>query len=105
MAIGNKLKKTLEQKKLTVTQLSRDSGVSKNTIYGIIKRDNQTLSPNVAVKIAKTLRIPLGDLMFWDDGDEARNKILSAYDSLNAIGQIEAEKRIMQLTEMYKYQK
>ena len=37
------LKEILKQKKITVRQLAKDSGISENTLYGIIKRDNKTL--------------------------------------------------------------
>ena len=61
MAIGRKLKEILKQKKITVRQLAKDSGISENTLYGIIKRDNKTLDPDIAAKIVDCLQISIDE--------------------------------------------
>lgn len=114
MAIGSKLKEILKQKKITVKQLAKDSGISENTLYGIIKRDNKTLNPDIAAKIVDCLQIPINELLSWDefvasakiefDDRMTRKKLLSSYDSLNTLGRIEAEKRVSELTQIQKYQ-
>ena len=57
MAIGKQLKKILNDKKMTVKELAEKSGVSVNTLYGIIARDNLTIKPDIAVKIKSVLEI------------------------------------------------
>lgn len=114
MAIGRKLKEILKQKKITVRQLAKDSGISENTLYGIIKRDNKTLDPDIAAKIVDCLQISIDELISWDefiastkiefDDMMTRNKLLSSYSSLNTLGRIEAEKRVTELTQIHKYQ-
>lgn len=115
MAIGIRLKEILKQKKMTVKQLSENSGVSENTLYGIIKRDNKTINPDIAAKIVDCLHIPINELLSWDefvdsakiefDDIENKRKLLSAYDALNTTGRIEAQKRVTELTQIYKYQR
>ena len=57
MAIGKLLKDLLNDKKMTVKELAEKSGVSVNTLYGIIARDNLTIKPDIAEKISNVLGI------------------------------------------------
>lgn len=115
MAIGTRLKELLSEKKITVRELAAISGISENTLYGIIKRDNKTVKPNTAGKIADALQIPINELISFDDfiqstkiefeDIENRQKLLDAYDQLNNDGKIEATKRVSELTEITRYQR
>jgi transcriptional regulator with XRE-family HTH domain len=58
MAIGTNLKALLKSKNMTVKELSERSGVSVNTLYGIIQRDNLTIKPEIDMKLSDTLGIP-----------------------------------------------
>lgn len=92
MAIGIRLKEILKQKKMTVKQLSENSGVSENTLYGIIKRDNKTINPDIATKITTALEIKIADLMGISDYiNSVENEIRQAtnfYDYLASLGYI-----------------
>ena len=110
MAIGTRLKELLKQKKMTVKQLSNQSGISENTLYGIIKRDNKTINPDIAGKIVDCLEISINELLSLDefinsskielDDIENKKKMLSSYDALNNLGRIEAEKRVSELVQI-----
>ena len=43
MALGKRLKSILEEKGITILELSQITGISKNTLYAITKRDNDTM--------------------------------------------------------------
>jgi len=115
MAIGTRLKEILKQKKMTVKQLSEISGVSENTLYGIIKRDNKTINPDIAGKIVDALGIGINHLLSLEEFTDSikiefndienKKKLLSSYDTLNNTGRIEAEKRVTELTQIKKYQR
>ena len=57
--IGHTLKNILEKKKLNVTQLSRETGISPQTLYSIINRDNMKIGFDVLLKICRTLDVPM----------------------------------------------
>lgn len=90
MAIGIRLKEILKQKKMTVKQLSENSGVSENTLYGIIKRDNKTINPDIATKITTALEIKIADLMgisdYLEDAEQAIHETTSFKDYLGVLG-------------------
>lgn len=115
MAIGAKLKLLLKQRKMTVTELADKTGISINTLYGIIKRDNKTINPDTAAKIVDCLGVSIAELLSFDefvesakiefDDIENRKKLLLSYDALNNAGRIEAEKRVSELVQISKYQR
>jgi transcriptional regulator with XRE-family HTH domain len=57
MAIGKNLKAILKYKDMTAKELAEKSGVSVNTLYGIIQRDNSTIKPDIDAKISNVLEI------------------------------------------------
>lgn len=79
MAIGKNLKRILTQEDITVQELARKSGVSANTIYGIIKRDNETVKPEILKNIVNTLNISTRDLLDIDSNNLKRNIRLDYY--------------------------
>lgn len=67
MAIGKRLKELLKQHGMTVRELAEKSGVSENTLYAIIKRDNKTLNPDIAAKISEALQVSIDQIILWDE--------------------------------------
>lgn len=63
MGIGVNLKKILKNKNMTVQHVSRKTGISPNTLYGIIKRDNKTVKPEILKKISKVVDVPIWELL------------------------------------------
>lgn len=67
MAIGKRLKELLQQRGMTVRELAVKSGISENTLYAIIKRDNKTLNPDIAAKISEALQISIDQIILWNE--------------------------------------
>jgi len=63
LGIGEKLKKALSQKGMTVKELSEKSGVSLNTLYSITKRDSESINYNTIDKISRALNVPAAEFM------------------------------------------
>ena len=74
MAIGKRLKELLKEKKITVKQLANLSGVSENTLYAIIKRDNKKLNHDIANRIARSLDVDVY-MLLGIETDNALNTI------------------------------
>lgn len=76
MGAGTRLKQLLEEKNVTIKELSLMSGVSINTLYGITKRDNITIKNEILTPIADVLGVPPqyilgldGEALIWTDDD------------------------------------
>lgn len=61
MGEGRRLKEYLMNKNITIAQLSRDSGISQNTLYATIKRDS-SISADTLSKLAKALDVEASEL-------------------------------------------
>ena len=72
MGIGTNLKLALKEHNLTVAELSRKTGISTNTFYAMIRRDNNKISPEMLKKICDNTDITVYDLL--DDYDELAAK-------------------------------
>ena len=72
MGIGTNLKLALKEHDLTVAELSRKTGISTNTFYAMIRRDNNKISPEMLKKICDNTNITVYDLL--DDYDELAAK-------------------------------
>lgn len=59
MGMGQYIKSLAKEKGMTLQQLAEQADVSINTVYGIIKRDSETVSPKIAAKLALALDIPV----------------------------------------------
>ena len=68
MAIGKYIEQQIKNKHMSLKEFSKLSGISYNTLYAIVKRDNSTIKPEILKKIAYTLDVQLSD--FFDIGDE-----------------------------------
>jgi Uncharacterized protein conserved in bacteria len=62
----------LKEHDLTVAELSRKTGISTNTFYAMIRRDNNKISPEMLKKICDNTDITVYDLL--DDYDELAAK-------------------------------
>lgn len=63
MAIGSRLKEILKEKKMTIAELSEKSGVPKNTLYAITKRDSEYVRLYTLEKIAQVLNVKVTDII------------------------------------------
>lgn len=68
MAIGKKLEALLQAKGVKPGTLATETGISKNTIYAIIKRDNEMVNMGTLDKIASALGVSI-DYFFDKDMD------------------------------------
>ena len=66
--IGNTLKQILSQRGMSVSELARASGVSSQTLYSLIKRDNMKADFDVLLKICGALDLPVSTFGGGDDG-------------------------------------
>ena len=79
MGIGYKIKELAGLKEINLKELSRKADVSYNTLYAIVQRDNESVRPDILIKIAKALEVPIWELYGVspeDDEVESGNKIL-----------------------------
>lgn len=63
MGIGKRIKTYLDEQKKTVRWLSKQTGINENTLYAMIKRDSDKISPESVVKISEALSIDPMELL------------------------------------------
>lgn len=68
MGLGKRLKDVLKKKNITVQRLSKMTGISANTLYAIIKRDNKSMQAENLINIARALNVSIDEL-FSEDYD------------------------------------
>ena len=68
MNIGSRLKQILEERGMTVSQLSRESGVPAQTLYAMINRDSNKADMDIMAKMLLALDMDLMEFL----GLEAR---------------------------------
>lgn len=57
--IGSVLKDLLAERNMNVIELSRDTGISAQTLYSIIKRDNMKIDFDMLLNICRVLDVPV----------------------------------------------
>lgn len=62
MGIGSRIDALISARGTRPGTLAREAGVSKNTVYSIIKRDNDKVDPDILARLAKALAVPLSAL-------------------------------------------
>lgn len=67
MGFGYKLKDVLREKKMTVKELSKITGISLNTLYSITKRDTSIPNDEIIQKISSALNIQESDLLDYSN--------------------------------------
>lgn len=124
MGIGINLKRALREHELTVAELSRKTGISSNTFYAMIRRDNNKISPEMLKKICDNTDISVYELLDNYDGlaakyydpmatkeeqdigdyilttiknDENLGHIIEIYEKLNNVGKNMAYEHISEL--------
>lgn len=66
MGLGSNIKKILQEKNITIKELSEKTGISVNTLYAITKRDSKSANIETLIKISQALDVPINTLV--DDG-------------------------------------
>ena len=69
MGIGKRLGELIEQRGTRPGTLAREAGVSKNTIYSMIKRDNDKADADTLARLARALHVPVS--AFYTDAEQA----------------------------------
>ena len=59
MSIGKRLEELINYRNKNVNRVAREAGISPQTIYGIIKRDNTKVDINILMALAKELNVTL----------------------------------------------
>ena len=67
MGMGQILKDVLKEKGMTIKTLSDITGISKNTLYAITKRDSVNVRADNVEKIASALNISPAYLLGWSN--------------------------------------
>lgn len=88
MSIGTKLKSLIDYRDTNVNKLAKETNISPQTIYGIIKRDNTKVDIGILQALADNLNVTLD---FFATGDTNKNsieeeEIISLYKKLDAYG-------------------
>ena len=59
MSIGKRLEELINYRNTNANRVAREAGISPQTIYGIIKRDNTKVDINILMALAKELNVTL----------------------------------------------
>ena len=114
MGVGLRLKECLRENHMTIKELAEISGISKNTLYAITKRDPQKVDNFTIGVIARILDVPPTRLLFDPLPSELQplynqikgEKLLNAaFKNLNEIGQQKAVEQVSDLAKIPDYQK
>ena len=80
--IGKTLQALLDEKDINVNELSKMIGVSNQTLYSIIKRDNMKIDFEILLKICKALNVNV-DYFYSDYTDSDKTFKYSSNSKLN----------------------
>ena len=72
--IGEKLDTLLKAKGIRPGTLAKMTGIPKETIYSIIKRNNKRINLSNMERIAETLEVPMEYFLSGDDADPAQKE-------------------------------
>ncbi len=72
MGIGATISQVLEEKNMSVAKLAELTGISVNTLYAIIRRDNDSIKPESLKKISDALQKSPYFILGFKDGNEER---------------------------------
>ena len=95
MAIGENLKRICKEKGITLTELSRLSGVSVKTIYYIPANDLNNINTTTMEKLCKALEVDSARLVL---DPEAYNELIKKHSSLFIEHGIEPERQCLSVT-------
>lgn len=128
MGIGANIKNVAQKQGISLKELSRRAGIPYTTIYNMVKRDSNRVSPQNIQKIADALSVGAGELYGLRLLDKTTNSKLKslipyigriafqdhtarkqhaelevAFGKLNHAGKEEAIKRVQELTRLTEY--
>ena len=66
MALGKRLKELLKDRGITILEFATITGISKNTLYGITKRDSDNITFENLQKIADALDMTVDEFIGYD---------------------------------------
>lgn len=119
MGIGKNIKDILNEKGMTVVDLSERTGIPSTTLYSLIKRDSKDEKFETLKKIWVALDASLSQLVdgvdgAWeyyredivkDFGWTLKDDLIKHFDLLNDAGQLEAIRDVEKLTKIPEYKK
>ena len=82
MNIGSRLKQILDERQMNVNQLSREAGVSAQTLYAMIKRDSNKADMDIMARLLEALDMDLLEFLQM----EPRKKKGAGAEMKNAAG-------------------
>lgn len=62
MGVGYNIKQILKEKKMTIRELSEETGIPVNTLYAITKKDSFNVRRENLTKISNVLNVPIEEL-------------------------------------------
>ncbi|MFP5522182.1 helix-turn-helix domain-containing protein [Peptococcus simiae] len=88
MAIGTKLKTLIEYRDTNVNKLAKETDISPQTIYGIIKRDNTKVDIRILQALADNLNVTLDFFATGETEDSSidEEEVLALYKQLDEYG-------------------
>ena len=106
MTIGERIKKTRENRNISQTDLAKKIGVSKQSLYKYEMNIVTNIPSNIIEQIAAILDISPCYLMGWENKEPPKEDspgILQYYNLLNNVGRHVATERVKELTEVSRY--
>lgn len=122
MGIGANVQKIAQKEDISLKELSRRAGIPYTTVYNMVKRDSDRISPENVQKLADALEVSISELygpefifktvqqiahkVAEDTAQtfkEQKKKLNNAFAELNYEGREEAVKRIQELAFMPQY--
>lgn len=82
MAIGKEIGQLISNRGITLKAFSKEAGISYNTLYAIVKRDNETVKPEILKKIAIALNLPYEQFL-QSISDNMFSQMIQRLDSLH----------------------
>ena len=70
MALRNRVKEFLQERKLSAYQFIKDTGISETTGYELARNPSHLPSSNSIAKICNTYKIQPCKIIVWMEGDE-----------------------------------
>ncbi len=89
MGYGTRIKALLKEKKISIKEVSKQTGISLNTLYSITKRDSDKVDIGILIKIASFLEIDITELV---DSDSMHH-----IDYLDAINEYDYKQNMLKM--------
>lgn len=65
MPLENKIKKLVNNKKISVYQFKKETGLAMRTAYDLYNHPDHIPSPQVLLKICQTYEVQPGEILIW----------------------------------------